>query len=40
MFNLIIKVSEGGKDAELFASELSQIISKSTGAPVGNEYRL
>lgn len=41
MFTLKISAGEGGADAEVFASELSSIISKTTGAsPVNGLFRL
>lgn len=41
MFKLKIVAGEGGKDAEAFASELSNIITKSTStAPVDGIYCL
>jgi hypothetical protein len=41
MFKLKISAGEGGADAELFASELSSVISKTTGSkPVDGLYCL
>ena len=41
MFNLKITAGDGGRDAEMFATELSDIIVKSTGrSPVGGLFRL